>query len=147
MNGPSSALSLWSMVDALSAQIPFSAPAVARLLPGHLAEASSADDEPFRFFEGGPIRLGDGVEISSVDLRIRREPGHPGFLVIELQGRCVPLEEVRARHQLLSLTGVPRGRSPEEAITLSAETTWGRLSFGFKERRRDCLAYIVFAPH
>jgi hypothetical protein len=139
-------LTLWQALDALAAQLPFAVHKVARTLSTTLADTHAEGGDVFQFFEGAPVRLADGTELSRIDLRIKREGPHPGFLVLELKGRCVPLAEVRRHHGALELTDVPRGRSLDESTGYTAALGWGRLSFGFAERKPDCLAQVAFDP-
>lgn len=140
------AMTLWQAIDALAAQIPFSAQKVGHTLSTTFNDTHAAGGDVFQFFEGAPVRLADGTELSRIDLRIKREGPHPGFLVLDLQGRCVPLAEVRQHHGALEITDVPRGRSLDESTSYTATLGWGRLSFGFTERNPDCLAHVAFDP-
>jgi hypothetical protein len=140
------AVTLWQAIEALAAQLPFSIQGVGRTLRTTLSDTHAEGAEVFRFFEGTPVRLADGTELSRIDLRIKREGAHPGFLVLDLQGRCVPMTEVRQHYAALDLTDVPRGRSLDESTSYTAALGWGRLSFGFAQRNPDCLAHVAFDP-
>ncbi|WP_240651252.1 MULTISPECIES: hypothetical protein [unclassified Variovorax] len=146
VNPQATAMTLWQAIEALAAQLPFSTQKVGRTLSTTLSDTHAEGGDVFRFFEGTPVRLGDGTELARIDLRIKREGPHPGFLVLELGGRCVPMAEVRQHYAKLEITGVPRGRSLDEATTHTATLGWGRLSFGFTERNPDCLAQVAFDP-
>ncbi len=140
------AMSLWLAIDMLVAQIPFSKEKVESVVATQLSDTHAPGGQVFQFFEGTPVRFEDGVEASKFDLRIKREGAHPGFLVVDVQGRCVPLDEVRRHYADLAITDVPRGRSMEEATSYTATLGWGRLSFGFREKNPGCLAFVVFDP-
>lgn len=140
------AMTLWQAIDAVSAQIPLSVVKIERTLATTLCDTHPPGDDMVQFFEGTPVRLADGVEVSGIDLRIRREGPRSGFLVLALQGRCVSLAEIRQRYANLILTESPRGRSLEEATGHSVTLGWGSLSFGFKERNPACLAFVAFDP-
>ncbi|WP_295982355.1 hypothetical protein [uncultured Variovorax sp.] len=139
-------MSLWLAIDMLVAQIPFSKEKVESVVATQLSDTHAPGGQVFQFFEGTPVRFEDGVEASKFDLRIKREGAHPGFLVVDVQGRCVPLDEVRRHYADLAITDVPRGRSMEEATSYTATLGWGRLSFGFREKNPGCLAFVVFDP-
>ncbi|MDR6524151.1 hypothetical protein J2789_006854 [Variovorax paradoxus] len=140
------AMTLWLAIDMLVTQIPFSKAKVESALLTQLSDTKAPGSEVFQFFEGTPVRFEDGVEASKFDLRIKREGAHPGFLVLEVQGRCVPLDEVKRHYADLAITDVPRGRSMNEATSYTATLGWGRLSFGFREKNPGCLAFIAFDP-
>jgi hypothetical protein len=146
MNPQATAMTLWQAIDALAAQLPFSMQKVGRTLSTTLSDTHAEGGTVFQFFEGTPVRLADGAELARIDLRIKREGAHPGFLVLELKGRCVPLAEVRQHYPALEITGVPRGRSLDESTSHTATLGWGRLSFGFTERNPDCLTFVAFDP-
>ncbi|MCC8397430.1 hypothetical protein LJ656_33240 [Paraburkholderia sp. MMS20-SJTR3] len=143
---------LWQTIDTLVEQIPFTKAKVESVLMTQLAEKDASrraiPNTAFEFYVGGPIGLLDGIVIGNVDLRIRREPGHPGFLVLnQFSGACISLATVRAHYGNLKMTDYPRGRSAYETAAFSAILPWGKLSFGFLERNLGCLEGISFAPH
>ncbi|MFT4067143.1 MAG: hypothetical protein QM685_20535 [Paraburkholderia sp.] len=141
---------LWRTIDALVQQIPFTKIKVENLLATHLVEKDTSgspfQNTAFQFYTGGPVTLTDGVIISDVDLRIRHRSGHPGFLVLNVGGNCIHPDEVRAHYGKLKITDYPRGNSLDEATSYSVFPEWGKLSFGFVERNRSCLAYVAFDP-
>ena len=94
------AMTLWLAIDMLVTQIPFSKAKVESALLTQLSDTKAPGSEVFQFFEGTPVRFEDGVEASKFDLRIKRECAHPGFLVLEVQGRCVPLDEVKPGNKI-----------------------------------------------
>lgn len=139
-------MTLWLAIDMLVTQIPFSKEKVESSVLTRLSDTNAPGSDVFQFFEGTPVRFADGVEASKFDLRIKREGVHPGFLSVELQGRCVALDEVRLHYANLAITDVPRGRSMNEATSHTATLAWGKLSFGFREKNPACLAFVAFNP-
>ncbi|MFT4067144.1 hypothetical protein [Paraburkholderia sp.] len=143
-------MTLWQTIDAVAQQIPFTRTRIESLLVTQLVEKDTSRDPiqntAFQFYTGGPLKLSDDVVISNVDLRIRHRAGHPGFLVLNLDSSCITLDTVRAHYHGIRLTDHPRGRSLDEAASYSAFPEWGKLSFGFKERNRSCLTYVVLNP-
>ncbi|MCL2626149.1 MAG: hypothetical protein FWD46_04960 [Cystobacterineae bacterium] len=139
-------MSLWQVIEALAEQIPFSKQKVESVLGTQLTETEEGGNDLFQFFESPPLPLADGVVISNIDLRLKRGGGHPGFLVLEVGGVCLRLEQIRKKYTQLSIRELPRGRSLEEETSFSQMLPWGQLSFGFKERNRECLASIAFEP-
>ncbi|PCE34064.1 hypothetical protein [Burkholderia ubonensis] len=137
---------LWQAIDALAQQVPFSKTKIEQTLSTRLTETDEEGNDVFQFFKSTPVTLSDGVVIKSVDLRIKRQGEHPGFMVLELGGPCVGLDAVRGRYGHLEITDVPRGRSLDEATTHSAQLPWGQLSFSFEERNPACVASVSFKP-
>jgi hypothetical protein len=137
-------LELWSLIDTVPTHLPFSVGALEAALG--VAFSLDGEHEYFRFYKAGGLALCDGVVIESLDLRIKKEQPHPGFLVLTLAGTCVARAEVMRRYDGLRLTEYPRGRSLDEEAHYSRHEPWGDLSFGFSERARDCLRSIVFNP-
>jgi len=138
--------SLWLAIGALAGQIPFSKQKVETALGTRLSEVEKKGNNLFQFFKSQPIDLADGVVITDVDLRIKRAGGHPGFLVLKMGGTCVTIEQIRGKYSDLTITAQPSGRSLDEETSFSQSLPWGTLSFGFKERNRNCLATIAFDP-
>jgi len=143
-------MTLWQTIDAVVQQIPFTRIKMERLLVTQLAEKDTSrvaiPNTAFQFYVGGPVQLAGDVVISNVDLRIRHRAGHPGFLVLRLNGDCIDLDTVRQYYSSLKVTDRPRGISPEEATSYTAVLHWGKLSFSFRQRNPNCLSSIAFAP-
>ncbi|NIF76904.1 hypothetical protein F3J20_05740 [Paraburkholderia sp. Cy-641] len=143
-------MTLWQAIDALTQKIPFSRNNVEDALATHLVKKDTSDNPikntAFQFYTGGPIRLSDGMIIRNVDLRIRNKAGHPGLLVLYLNGTCVGMSDVCAHYGDLKLTYPPRPDSTYAFTGYSAFPLWGKLSFSFLERNPDCLASLAFDP-
>lgn len=144
-------MTLWQTIDALAQQIPFTRAKVEAVLMTHLVEKDTSGspfpNREFQFYvPGRTARLSDGVVISNVDLRIRRRAGHPGFLVLNFNGACIGLDEIRAHYEDIKLTFPPRPDSADPSTGYSAFLPWGKLSFGFLMRNPDCLSSLVFDP-
>ncbi|NML33282.1 hypothetical protein HHL14_20890 [Paraburkholderia sp. G-4-1-8] len=143
-------MTLWQAIDTLVQQIPFTRANIEHVLATQLFEEDSSRNpilnREFRFYIGGPVKLSDGMTISKVDLRIRHKPGHPGFLVLNLDGACTDLNAVREHYGDLKVTDRPRGISLDEVTSYSAVLQWGKLSFSFKERNPNCLSSVAFKP-
>lgn len=140
------ALTLWTAIDALAAALPFTKSRVETTLGVTLADSANRSNHLFYLYGSAPVTLADGVVLANVDLRIRREAGHPGFMVLELGGACVPLAEVRRHYGELTITGVPRGHSEHETTAHTSYRPWGALTFSFAERQPACAASIAFDP-
>jgi hypothetical protein len=144
-------MTLWQTIDSLARQIPFKKASIEHVLATRLAVKDISRDllpnTASQFYIGGPVELSDGVVIDKVDLRIRHKTGHPGFLVLDkFGGTCISLSAVRSHYHNLTVTEYPKGQSLDESTSFSAFLEWGKLSFGFAERNRKCLAYVVLKP-
>ena len=92
-------MTLWQAIDALARQIPFSKLKVQSVLSTDLVERTDPGNDVFQFYKSNPIELAEGVVVTDVDLRIKRSGGHPGFMVLSIDGACIGLEQVRALWQ------------------------------------------------
>jgi hypothetical protein len=137
-------LDLWTVIDYLPTRVPFATDKIESAL--NVVLTRDSENEYFTFYKATDLALSHGVVIENIDLRIKKEQPHPGFLVLTLSGACVPKAEVFSRYENLELTGYPRGRSLDEEASYSRMESWGKLSFGFSERARDCLRTVVFNP-
>ncbi|WKB55519.1 hypothetical protein [Eleftheria terrae] len=135
---------LWSLIEAMPGHLPFSRQSIESALDVRLKVDS--ENEYFVFLVGGPVALNGGVVIDLIDLRVRKEQPHPGFLVLRLAGDCLPRSQVLERYPGMSIGDTPRGRSLDEETSFRHDTPWGRLAFGFAERRPECLRSLVFDP-
>jgi hypothetical protein len=140
-------MTLWQAIGALEQQIPFTKAKIEGLLSTVLTETDNTGNDVFQFYKSRRIELGGGVEISNVDLRIKRNGPHPGFMVWDISGTCIKLAQVRSHYGEMQITDMPRGHSLDEETSYSTMRTWGKLSFGFAERNPDCLASIAFDPN
>ncbi len=138
-------IDIWAVVDYLPTRLPFTKESIANALNVVLIEKADSNDYVI-FFEGGPIPLAGDRQLEEIDLRIRREQPHPGFLTLSVSGKCIPRKEVLDRYKGLTITSHPRGGSWDEKTYWSKEEAWGRISFGFTERNPDCLRSVVFDP-
>ncbi|OWQ48351.1 hypothetical protein CDL60_07185 [Roseateles noduli] len=131
------------MLPLLVAQTPLDAPKLAAALQSPVVQRDIHNEWTDGFF-GGPVRLADGVILDEAFLRVsKREPAAWG-LVLTLAGSCIPRTDVLRRHNGLEITGFPRG-GPNEETSWSRREPWGKLAFGFAERRPDCLSSILIA--
>ncbi|CCH00888.1 hypothetical protein FAES_2879 [Fibrella aestuarina BUZ 2] len=136
---------LWQVVRQLGNQAPFTKEKLEAQLGVPLARKSQNDF--FTFFEGGPVKLANGVVIGKIDLRLRHDgQAHPGFLVLTLAGQCVTVPELRQHYNHLSLLDVPRGRSVNEVTSAEATEPWGTISFALPVTNPTCISTIAFKP-
>jgi len=130
---------LWQLIDTLVDQSSLSPDKIRQVLPIEFLEQDR--NVNFSFNESGPLRLVDQVEIRKIDLRFKHKNEIQGLLILEFAstGACVTLDEV--------FTHYPDVIPSQEAHGLFTYwTTYppkGKLSFGFKESSRECLASVV----
>ena len=139
-------MTLWQVIEALARQVPFTKAKLEALLSTTLSETDDTGNDVFQFFKSNRVALQSGVEIANVDLRVKRVGPHPGFMVLEIGGTCITLDQVRRHYSALKITDTPRGRSLEDATSYTAYLPWGELSFSFRELNPECLASIAFNP-
>jgi hypothetical protein len=139
-------VNLWQAIDAIVQRLPLRTDTVDAALGSQLTENTAESNQFFRFYAGDAVSLDGGTVVQSIDLRLPRAADRPGFLLLELDGICVKLDAVHERFPVLTVTQTPRGRSIDEPTVQTSEQAWGELSFAFRERRPDCLAYVAFKP-
>jgi hypothetical protein len=124
---------------------PFTKERVGKVLNAKLIEKNR--NEFFSFFEADGAVSANGLNLSKIDLRLRIDgKPHPGFLVFDISDPCVTFDEISKQFAGMKLTGAPTGRSLDEQRSYSIQDDWGKLSFGFAERKPDCLASVVLDP-
>lgn len=139
-------MTLWELLNQLAEQVPFEREKIERLLGTVLVETANASNEFFQFFKLPRPLILEGAALNDIDLRIKRDGGHPGFLVLQLRASKLTLAEVRRHYPELRLTDAPRGRSPDEVTSYSSFLPWRKLSFSFPVRQPDNVSNIAFDP-
>lgn len=137
-------LSVWQLIEDIQAA-PFTLAGVEKILGQTLVEQTQKSNEYFQFFSGQELALAGNSRIVKIDLRLPRGTSNSkGMLAIHLGGECITMQQVSQQFADLAVTGMPRGGSLEEATTYTANTAWGKVSFGFQQKKPDCLRYLVF---
>ena len=136
-------LNLWQTIDASALQILFTQAKMESVLNTQFFESDNGANNVFRFFDSKPVRLKDKIIIFNADLHLKRQRNHPGFMVLNLSGSCLSLQQVRTHYSDLKLTEIPSGAPLDEEVTYSVQQPWGNLSFGFKDRNAQCLTYVA----
>jgi len=136
-------LSLWQLIEMLGNQPSLLPDKIKQVLP--IAFVKSDHIGHTSFYDGDRLLLRDQIDIEAVELRVRNEDETRGMVSLDLDpsGACVTFDDVRGRFPGLVLTDYPRGQSLDEEASWSIQRSWGKLSFGFKERNPDCLATVV----
>lgn len=134
-------INLWQLIDVLTEYPSFAPSDLSTVLPVGFVQASRRSS--FTVYRGGAASLAEGVELASVEVRSDHEDARLGLISIQLTGICVTLAQVREHYPDIVLSDTPRGRSLEEVTGFSAVKPWGKVSFGFKERNRECLATVT----
>jgi len=137
-------LALWNLIESFSQQVPFTKEKIENILSASLFEREG--NELIISFDGKDIQLADQVAIRNIELRKNINRPTPGFLVIDIDGKCISLQQVQSHYDRLEISEIPRGQSLDEATTYTASLPWGTLSFGFKESNPQCLSWVVLDP-
>lgn len=134
---------IWKIIAETQEQETISLAHVEKTLGHSLTENTEQSNEFFKFYTAEPMQLAGNVAIHKIHLRLPRSASNgKGALAIYLQGECITLPKVRQQFPVLEITGTPRGDSLEEATTFTTNTAWGRISFGFQEKKPDCVGYV-----
>ncbi|MEC4720262.1 hypothetical protein RY831_13965 [Noviherbaspirillum sp. CPCC 100848] len=136
---------LWHLVEELIKRVPFTKSSLEELLRIPFMETRKTIHTIF--YEGQPVGLSDGAVLEKIDLRIGLDEGAPGFLVLDLSGTCFTLTDVQSNFNATKIAQIPSGHSVEEATVHTTMQSRSTLSFGFREKNPNCLAYIAFDPH
>lgn len=72
-----------------------------------LKELVGSGNGTYCFFLGDSLRLKDGVVISKIDFRVKRDGTGPGFLVLDIGGACLSIVEVRRHYGKLEIAATP----------------------------------------
>lgn len=140
--------SIWQIIDDMQSMSTFLLPGVEKILGQSLREEIQKSNEFFQFYSGQELALAGSISIVNIDLRLPRPTAaRAGMLLLHVAGDCISLPQVKQRFPTLEITGVPRGRSLEEATTYTASTAWGEIDFGFQEKNADCLGYVGLKPN
>ncbi len=136
----------WDYIDAIAHDQPFRKDKLERLLDARLERES----ENAYFVMYSMVRRGKGrhpVRITGIDLRVKTgDPGHPGFLVLEIAGPQVTIGDLRHRYPGGSFTPAPPGNlSGDPEYTFATKEPWGTLMFGVSSQS-DCVKSISFHP-
>jgi hypothetical protein len=96
----------------------------------------------------GPVELEEGVTVEKLRFSLKNATqAVPRFTVyLSDDSSCVTRQRITSTYPDIQMDyqNIPRGRSLDEQIYYDAKRAWGELSFGFKERRPDCLSSIIF---
>ena len=133
------------LVESLAGSYPYTRAKI-QAITGAQLEISDENDY-FVFLIGAASELPDGTKIQLVDLRIpKRGHKHPGFMTLELSGRCLTREDIEPQFGRLDLIGAPRGRTADERIVYAARFGGAEIRFGFPEHDPKCVKVIGITP-
>ena len=137
----------WQRIDAIARKVRFGTDAVLDAWPMR-KELLSREDTPYSSsLHGGTVSLTSDIIVRASELRIAKgEPARLGLAVLDIDGRCITVGEVKRHYPDIRISDVPRTASPRDRTYWTTTGVHGRISFGFANRRRDCLDGIVFNP-
>jgi hypothetical protein len=136
----------WKYIDAIARDQPFRKDKLERLLDARL-ERESANAY---FVMYSMVRRGKGphpMRITAIDLRVKTgDPGHPGFLHLEITNPQVTIRDVISRYPDGSVTPPPPGNLSEDPeYIFSTKEPWGQIMFGISSVT-DIVKSISFHP-
>jgi hypothetical protein len=102
--------------------------------------------DAFAFYTAS-ARTSDGASLM-FDYRKPRPGGGAtagALLNVSVRGVCISKTDIARSYGPLRIIDVPHGHSWDEEFSLGRTERWGELSFGFAERRPDCLSSVSFA--
>lgn len=108
----------------------------------------SSENEYIHFYTAEPVKLADGLLISSIELRLsKNRQGMSPLLIFSPSNQCITLTSVKEHYHDLSMTDYPRGHSENEVTSFStpADINRQKISFSFTVKDPDCLARVVIA--
>jgi hypothetical protein len=102
------------------------------------------------YYESGQLIFEEGLIIEQVDFRVHLNTKEMFRLILDISDNasCFTRERLKKTYPdiELDLSNPPRGDSPNEEISYNTKRPWGRIAFGFKLKRPDCLSGIIFIP-
>lgn len=128
----------WELVKSVGHEMPLSAEKV-HAVTG--IEFSAGDAFTW---ESGSSKLADDVNIVRTVLRIGDSSWSKySYYAIDLDGRCISLDEVRAHFPDVHVTSGPTGHSKEEKTVYTSAQPWGITHLGFREKNPKCMTDIT----
>ncbi|MDU2940761.1 MAG: hypothetical protein E7B59_16540 [Enterobacteriaceae bacterium] len=137
--------SLWDIMATLRSESAMTRESIARDLSTELTLKNQ--NQYTLFYAGVGPQLNDNLRIDNIDFRVPAPDASSrgSFLVLTLEGKgCITLHDVKQHYDGLTLSQVPHGHSLEEETGYRTTFNHWRLAFGFKEKRPECLASVVF---
>jgi len=136
-------ITLWQLIDVLGDYPSILPGKISQVLPVKFTEKEN--NGYFSFYDGGRLSVAGQIDIAAILLRVRNEDETRGMisLYLDTDDACVTLDDAHGQFPSVVITGTPRGHSLDEETYWSIQRPWGELSFGFKERKPDCLASLL----
>ncbi|GGP22192.1 hypothetical protein [Silvimonas iriomotensis] len=137
---------IWQLSQTLKDAMPISKTQLERVLGTKLVDGNT--NEYVQFWKnsaGSAVQLEDGIEVSRIDLRIHRTYRDRVSLGLYIQGKCISLQEVRARYPDMQLRYPPR---PGITFTgYAVDTPWGEMNFSISNEEPRCLVSVGFGTN
>ncbi|AYM89876.1 hypothetical protein D9980_04365 [Serratia sp. 3ACOL1] len=140
-------INFWRFVNSVKVQLPEGLAQIAHFFNG--AFVVEDENDVFISYKNKNFMLDGKVNIENIGAKVFRKNNKnaPYLLTLQVSGICITLPEVKQHYSDLTITDVPRGRSLEEetSYTTVRYSNNVKLSFGFAEKKPDCLRSIVFS--
>jgi hypothetical protein len=105
-------------------------------------------NEYWSFYSAGPVTLEEGGVVEALEFGLKGSTQTIAGFTVHLSddSSCMTRQRITNTYPDIQMDrqNIPRGHSLNEKIYYDTKRAWGELSFGFKERRPDCLSSIVF---
>jgi hypothetical protein len=102
------------------------------------------------YYESGQLIFEEGLIVEQVDFRVDIDTKEMFRLILNISDNasCFTRERLKKTYPdlQLDLSNPPSGDSPNAKTYFDTKRSWGRIAFGFKEKRPDCLGGITFIP-
>jgi hypothetical protein len=102
------------------------------------------------YYRSGQIIFEEGLIIEQVSFRVDIDTKEMFRLILDISDNasCFTRERLKKTYPdlQLNLSNPPRGDSLNEETSYNTKRPWGRIAFGFKLKRPDCLSGIIFIP-
>jgi len=141
-------MKLEELVQKLENANPWTVEAVEKILGTKLSVTYSS--KHILSYESGQLDYDEGLLLVKTELRLNKGTNEMTRLIVNLSddASCFMLDRIKRAYPDIQLDpyGPPRGKSLDEETGFWAKRPWGHISFGFKERRPNCLSSIIFIP-
>ena len=147
--GCSAQMKLEELLQRLEQERPWTPTKIEAVL-GAKPVRDNTSNEYWTFYSIGPVDLEEGLIIERLHFGLKGAAQTIAGFTVYFSDRssCI------TRHRIIEsypdiqkdFQNMPRGHSLDEKVYYYTKRTWGTLAFGFKERRPECLASVVFRP-
>lgn len=133
---------LWGKLDSLGDDMPLTKPQFESILGAttFLMKQGSYVST----WRGEPVILGSDLGIVTPEIKLGNDGRFSdlGGVSLDITGKCITFEQVKAKYGDLTVFDTPRGHSFMDETVYRSRQKWGSYYFAFRVIARDCLASI-----